>query len=73
MVLEVRSCGGEPAITELDESEDEVRIAVEATTRPVGETDECLDSVEARLATPLRGRVLVDGSSGQTVEVQRSE
>lgn len=72
LMLEVGSCGGEPTITELDQAADEVRIAVEATTRPLGPANDCLDGIEVQLDAPLRDRVLIDGSNGQAVEVQRS-
>jgi len=71
VVLEVGSCRGEPTVTELDQADGEVRIAVEATTRPLGPAAECLDGIEVQLDAPLRDRVLIDGSNGQAVEVQR--
>lgn len=71
VMLEVGSCGGEPTVTELDQADGEVRIAVEATTRLMGAAAECLDGLEVHLDAPLRDRVLIDGSNGQTVEVQR--
>ena len=73
VVLEVGSCGGEPAVAELEESASEVRVTVEATTRPLGPAAECLDGVEVRLSAPLGDRVLVDGASGQPVEVQGAD
>ena len=72
VVLEVSSCHGEPTVTELDQADGDVRIAVEATTRPLGPADECNDVLEVRLDTPLGDRVLIDWSNGQEVEVQRS-
>jgi len=71
LIVEVASCGGEPAVTELDQAESEVCVAVEATTRPTGPANQCLDSIDVRLDAPLHDRVLVDGSNGQAVEVQR--
>lgn len=65
----VGSCGGEPIVTELDQSEDEVRIAFEATTGGWYGND-CLDSIDVRLDAPLSGRVLTDGSNGDEAEVQ---
>lgn len=72
VVLEVGSCRGEPTVTELDQADAEVRIAVEATTRLMGPAMECADGIEVQLDAPLRDRVLIDGSNGQPVEVQRS-
>lgn len=71
VILEVSSCGGEPTVTELDQLDGEVRISVESTTRLIGTAAECLDGLEVQLDAPLRDRVLIDGSNGQPVEVQR--
>ena len=72
LLLEVGSCGGEPAVVELQETADEVRIEVEATTRPLGGAAECLDGLRVRLSEPLGGRLLLDGASGDVVEVQEA-
>ena len=72
VLLVVGSCGGEPTITRLEQADGEVRIAVEATTRPMGPAAECQDSIEAQLDAPLGDRLLIDESNGQAVEVQRS-
>jgi len=72
LLLAVDSCGGEPTVTELDQAEAEVRIAVESTTRLLAsETNDCQDGVEVQLDAPLGDRVLIDGSNGRAVAVQR--
>jgi len=70
VIVEVRSCGGEPEITAIEESPREVRITVEASTRLIRSGSECADSIEAQLEFPLRDRLLIDGTSGQPVEVR---
>lgn len=61
---------GEPTVTELEEADDVVRIAVRATTGGLS-GDDCEDSLEVRLSAPLGDRALIDGSNEQTVEVRR--
>ncbi|MDK3257447.1 hypothetical protein [Blastococcus capsensis] len=62
---------GDPAVTELDETDREVRVTVEATTRPLGPAAECLDVVELPLEAPIGDRMLIDGSSGEAVELRQ--
>lgn len=72
LLVVVGTCGGEPTVTKLDQTAAEVRIAVESTTRLLASAhNDCQDGVEVHLDAPLGDRVLIDGSNGHAVVVQR--
>ena len=65
------SCNGEPAITVLEESTDEVRVQITATIPAPGwGGDDCLDTVSVPLEQPIDARTLIDLTSGKTVPVE---
>lgn len=70
LIIETDSCGGAPEVTDIEESPSEVRITAEASTRLIGSGNQCADSIETRLESPLGDRLVVDGTSGEPVEVQ---
>lgn len=65
LALGVGSCNGNPTVTEFEEADNEVRVAVVATTYSEG--PECGDVVNVELDEPLGDRVVVDLTTGQTV------
>lgn len=65
--LGVDSCSGDPVPT-VEESSAEVRVEVVSTVH-LGGGPACQDVVEVALASPLGDREVVDGSSGQRLEV----
>ncbi len=71
--LGVQSCNGEPA-AEVDETASTVTVTVTATPAGPGGTQAlCRDSVVIPLRNPLGDRTLVDGSSGDSVQVALPE
>ncbi len=67
----VNSCNGDPQLTELDESADEVRIRVTSWHPGYFDgKDDCLDQLEITLTEPLGNRRLVDASSGNQIVVE---
>jgi hypothetical protein len=66
-MIEVPSCNGDPVLTELVQEADGVTVAVTSTTRRVG--DSCLDIVTIDLDEPLGDRPVIDGTSGNEIEV----
>lgn len=69
-LLVVQSCGADPAVSNIVESAEEVRVEVVATTEP-HPNNECLDGVRLELDTPLGERQIVDMTSGDTIPVAR--
>jgi len=68
--LIVGSCNGDPEVTALEQTADEVRVEVTSTVPAPGWAgDGCLDSLTVALDAPLGDRVLVDMTSGDVVEV----
>jgi hypothetical protein len=63
----VPTCNGEPEVTMLEETEDEVRVEVVSQRQRGG--DDCLDGVQVELDRPLGDRALIDVTSGRTVRV----
>lgn len=62
------SCNGEPEITVLEETADEVRVEITATVPAPGwGGNACLDTVVVPLAEPLGERALVDLTTGRVV------
>lgn len=66
VVLVVRTCHGDPEVTRLVQGESRIEVAVTSTTTDPG--DACLDEVPVELDAPLDGRVVIDASTGSTVE-----
>jgi len=69
LVLVVASCGGDPEVTQILESDRDVLVEIVASSTPLAGGDDCLDLVEVQLQQPLEDRVVIDGHSGQTVDV----
>ena len=63
----VQSCNGNPEITQLTETDQQVRVEVTATVFDPG--DSCLDLIVVALDAPLGDRELVDLTSGRTIRV----
>ena len=71
--LHVDSCNGEPEVTVLEQTDDEVRVEITSTTPAPGwGGDDCLDGLELSLDAPLGNRALVDLSTGDLVAVTAS-
>ncbi|NCT92408.1 hypothetical protein GXB85_15845 [Cellulomonas sp. APG4] len=65
------SCNGEPEITALEETADQIRLELTATIPAPGNAgDGCLDTVMVPLEQPLGDRALTDVTSGKTVPVE---
>ena len=65
----VQSCNADPRIR-VEESETHVRLTAFIDREGILDgQDDCADSTVVRLAAPLGARVVVDGSSEQTVAV----
>jgi hypothetical protein len=69
LALVVHSCNGDPEISDLDETDDHVRVEVIASSTPLSGGGDCLDLVEISLQEPLGDRVLIDADDGETVDV----
>lgn len=65
--LYVNTCHGDPEVTSLVQEADRVEVEVTSTSRRAG--DGCLDAVVLELDAPLGDRPLVDGSTGDPVQV----
>jgi hypothetical protein len=65
--IEVPTCNGDPEVTMLEETEDEVRVEVVSQRQRGG--DDCLDGVQVELDRPLGDRALIDVTSGRIVRV----
>jgi hypothetical protein len=63
----VQSCNGNPEITQLTETDQQVRVEVTATVFDPG--DSCMDLIVVALDAPLGDRELVDLTSGRTIRV----
>lgn len=66
LVFTVPSCNGDPELTDLDESTDEVRVEITTTQVVRGAAAMCLDSLDIELTEPLGDRTVVDVTSGNT-------
>jgi len=71
VLLTVAACLAE-LVVDVDERADEVVVRVKASNAPEGDFD-CVSPVCFSLSEPLRNRVLVDASTGDTVPVTVSE
>ncbi len=68
----VNSCNGTPT-ADVDQGTDEVRITAEAYIPGGDDQESCMDEVTVELAELLGNRRVVDGISGQELEVERLE
>lgn len=68
--LALRSCGGDPELSKLEETPTEVRIEVVADTDD-GPTCAAAEELEVELEEPLADRRVVDLVSGEVLEVER--
>ncbi len=66
----VNSCNGTPT-ADVDQGTDEVRITAEAYIPGGDDQDSCMDEVTVGLTEPLGNRRVVDGTTGQELEVER--
>lgn len=65
------SCNGDPEITVLEETADDVHVQITATIPAPGwGGDDCLDTVTVPLERPIGERTLTDLTSGKTVPVE---
>lgn len=64
--LAIDACGAESTSVDLEEGDDEVVLTV---TTEGGEGPECTDALVVDLDEPLGGRRLVDGSTGDALDV----
>lgn len=72
--MSVDSCNGNPEVTELEQTETEVRLEVTSTVPGPGQPgNDCMDGIEVTLDAPLGDRVLVDARTGDAVEVSAPE
>ena len=68
--LGVGSCLGGPEVTLLRETDDDVQVKVVAFTRPFHGGRACAEGVAVRLQEPLGDRIVVDGHTGQRVNLR---
>lgn len=71
LALVVASCNGDPEVSLLRETDQQVQVRVVASSTPLRGGGDCLDIVEVQLQEPLNDRVLIDMHSGQSVSVTR--
>jgi hypothetical protein len=70
LVLEARSCNGNPELSRLVETERSIEISVVSSWDSLFfGVDDCNDPLEIRLAEPLGDRELIDLRAQQTVRV----
>lgn len=69
LALVVGSCNGDPEVTRLEETADEVRVEVVSDAPLFRAEDDCMDLVEVQLDEPLGDRAVRDLHSGQEVTV----
>ena len=70
LVLHVPTCGGDPVLDLLDETDDHVRVAVVSTKQMFRGGNDCKDGLEVPLQQPLGDRAIIDVTSGKTVELE---
>ena len=72
--VSVPSCNGDPEVTALEESDAQVRLEVTSTVATPGwPSQDCLDGIEVTLEAPLGDRTLVDITTGDVVDVVRTQ
>jgi len=70
LVLEVRSCNGNPEVSRLAETERSVEVGVISSWDSLFfGADDCNDPLEIRLGEPLGDRELIDLHTQQTIRV----
>lgn len=69
LFLNVATCGGDPTLDLLDETSEDVRVAVVSTRQLFRGVGDCKDTVEVPLERPLGDRAITDVTSGKTVEL----
>lgn len=69
LALFVESCGGNPGVTLLSETDTEVEVKVISSSTPFKGGGDCLDIVDVHLRAPLGDRSVIDSHTGQTVNV----
>jgi hypothetical protein len=67
LVLLVKSCGGDPEVTLLRETDINVQVKLIASSTPLTGGGDCLDLIEIQLQEPLGDRVVIDKHTGQSV------
>ena len=72
LLLIVGTCQGNPELTQLEQTDSEVRVAVVSTIHHFQGGNACQDSVEVALEEPLAQRQVIDLASGTTVSVLRN-
>ncbi|GGC07663.1 hypothetical protein [Cellulomonas carbonis] len=74
LLVNAWSCNGEPEVTLLEETRDEIRLQITATVPAPGwPGDGCLDTVAVPLEQPVDDRTLTDATSGAAVPVELRE
>lgn len=68
MVLDISTCNGEPEVDKVVESSDAVRVTVVSEVQK-GVGPACADYVQLDLKNPLKGRAVIDGSTGEEAVV----
>lgn len=68
--LTVDTCGGDPEVSQIRESDEIVEVRVVSLRTWGGSGNDCLDMVEVRFGAPLGERILIDVTSGREIEVQ---
>jgi hypothetical protein len=66
--VSVNTCNRNPSV-EAEETAEEVRLTATADEPSGDGEDDCLDSDDLTLETPLGDRIVVDDSTGEQVEV----
>lgn len=67
----VSACLGDPKVTQVRETDDEVEVKVIAFTRPFHGGPDCADGVAVRLEEPLGTRSVIDRHTGERLRVTR--
>jgi hypothetical protein len=71
LTLVVDSCNGDPSVSSLRMTDQDVQVEVRASSTPFSGGQDCQDVIDVELEEPLGDRAVVDLHSGQTVEVTR--
>lgn len=71
LTLIVDSCKGNPEVSQLRETDQDVQVEVVASSTPLRGGLACLEVVQAQLQDPLGDRLVVDRHSGQSVNVTK--
>ncbi|HEX6335320.1 MAG TPA: hypothetical protein VFZ85_00040 [Jiangellaceae bacterium] len=71
LALVVDSCEGDPEVSLLRETGEDVQVEVVASSAYFRGGNDCFDVVEVQLREPLRDRVVIDLHTGESVSVTR--